>query len=209
MPGTVRSPVIAGASSKVYSGGVPAIREMISARRLRGPQAPCTMCGAMAQPWDQRTIADQRRTQNALVNGTLVQMALAHVPFTRAKLQAAGLDARMLRKVDDLQKVPTSMRRDVVDPVRNPDGPQAFVLKGTAEGVKRFSDRSVLRRVALSRLFGGEEVQQLAIEAASRGVHAHIANGPGGPIPISYTRDDLDLLARAGSRLAQLAGIDR
>src|SRR5207247_621484 len=30
-----------------------------------------------------------------------------------------------------------------------------------------------------------------------------------GPIPISYTRDDLDLLARAGARLAQVVGVDR
>jgi len=163
----------------------------------------------MAKPWDQRSAAEQRRIQNGLVNATLVQMALAHVPFTRAKLQKAGVDARLLRRVEDLKKVPMTMRRDVVDPVRNPDGPGAFILKGTAEGVKRFSDRSVLWRVALSRLFGGEHVQALAIEAASRSIHLHLSPGPGGPIPISYTRDDLDLLARAGSRLAQVAGIDR
>lgn len=163
----------------------------------------------MAKPWDQRSAAEQRRVQNGLVNATLVQMALAHVPFTRSRLQKAGVDARLLRRVEDLKKVPMSMRRDVVDPVRNPEGPGAFVLKGTAEGVKRFSDRSVLWRVALSRLFGGEEVQALAIEAASRSIHLHLSPGPGGPIPISYTRDDLDLLARAGARLAAVAGIDR
>lgn len=136
-------------------------------------------------------------------------MALSHVPFVRTRLIAAGLDARLLRKVEDLARVPMSLRRDVVDPVLNPEGPRAFVLRGTAEGVKRFSDRSVLWRVALARLFGGEEVQQLAIEAASRTIHLHLAYGPGGPIPVSYTRDDLDLLARAGARLAQLVGLDR
>ena len=163
----------------------------------------------MAKPWDQRSAAEQRRIQNGLLNATLVQMALAHVPYTRVKLQKAGVDARLLRRVEDLKKVPMSMRRDVVDPVRNPEGPGAFILKGTAEGVKRFSDRSVLWRVALSRLFGGEEVQALAIESASRSIHLHMSPGPGGPIPISYTRDDLDLLARAGARLAAVAGIDR
>src|ERR1051325_6070614 len=150
----------------------------------------------MASPWDQRSGSELRRLQDQLVNTTLVQMALSHVPFVRNKLQAAGLDARLMRKLEDLQKVPMSMRRDVLDPVRNREGPNAFVLKGTAEGVKRFSDRSVLWRVARARLFGGEEVQQLAIEAASRGIHLHLANGVGGPIPVSYTRDDLDLLAR-------------
>ncbi|MHB8512328.1 MAG: phenylacetate--CoA ligase family protein [Actinomycetota bacterium] len=163
----------------------------------------------MAQPWDQRSPSEQRRIQNGLVNQTLVQMALAHVPFVRAKFQRAGIDARLIRTIDDLQKVPMTMRRDVVDPVRNPDGPHALVLKGTAEGVKRFSDRSVLWRVALSRLYGGEEHQQLAIEAASRSVHIHLADGPGGVIPISYTRDDLDLLARAGARLSRVLGLER
>ncbi|MGH2829586.1 MAG: hypothetical protein ACRDJM_03790, partial [Actinomycetota bacterium] len=136
----------------------------------------------MAQPWDQRSVAEQRRLQNGLVNSTLVQMALAHVPFVRDRLRKASLDARLLRRVEDLQKVPLSMRRDVLDAVRNPDGPNALILKGTAEGVKRFSDRSVLRRVALSRLYGGEEAQALAIEAASRGIHVHLADGPGGVI---------------------------
>lgn len=136
-------------------------------------------------------------------------MALAHVPYVRNRLQSAGIDARLLRKVDDLQKVPMTMRRDVVDPVRNPDGPGALILKGTPEGVKRFSDRSVLWRVALSRLFGGEDVQNLAIEAASRGIHTHLVTGPGGVIPVSYTRDDLDALARAGARVGQLTGMDR
>lgn len=163
----------------------------------------------MAQSWDQRTLAEQKRLQNGLLNATLVQMALAHVPFVRGRFQKAGIDARLLRRVEDLQKVPMTMRRDVVDAVRNPDGPNALVLKGTPEGVKRFSDRSVLWRVALSRLFGGEEVQNLAIESASRGIHVHLANGPGGPIPVSYTRDDLDALARAGARLAQLTGVER
>jgi phenylacetate-coenzyme A ligase PaaK-like adenylate-forming protein len=163
----------------------------------------------VAAPWDFRTPNEQRRIQDSLVNQTLVQMALAHVPFVRTRLVAAGIDARTVRKVQDLSRVPMSLRRDVVDPVLNPEGPRAFMLQGTAEGVKRFSDRSVLWRVAAARLFGGEEVQELAIEAASRSVHVHLAYGPGGPIPVSYTRDDLDLLARAGARMAQLVGIDR
>lgn len=137
-------------------------------------------------------------------------MALSHVPFTRSRLQAAGIDARTIRGVEDMKnRVPLTMRRDLLDEVRNPEGPWAFVLHGTAEGVKRFSDRSVLMRVARARLIGGEEVQQLQIEAASRSVHLHLAAGPGGRVPVSYTRDDLDLLARAGARMAQVIGLDR
>jgi phenylacetate-coenzyme A ligase PaaK-like adenylate-forming protein len=164
----------------------------------------------MASAWDQRSLAEQRRNQDVLVKQTLLQMQLAHVPFARARLNAAGVDARLLKGVDDMKaRVPLSMRRDVLDGARNPGGAWSFVLEGTAEGVKRFSDRSVLFRVARARLLGGEEVQQLQIEAASRSVHVHLAQGPGGPIPISYTRDDLDLLARAGGRLAAVLGIDR
>jgi phenylacetate-coenzyme A ligase PaaK-like adenylate-forming protein len=167
------------------------------------------MC-AVASAWDHRSVGEQRRIQDVLVKQTLLQMALSHVPFTRARLQAAGVDARTIRGVDDMKaRVPMTMRRDLLDEVRNPEGPWSFVLQGTAEGVKRFSDRSVLMRVARARLLGGEEVQQLQIEAASRSVHLHLVGGPGGRVPVSYTRDDLDLLARAGSRLAQVCGLDR
>lgn len=166
-------------------------------------------CAAVATPWDQRARLEQRRTQNIALRQTVLQQALAHVPFVRARLSALGLDARVFGGLDDLTKIPPSMRRDVIDPARNPDGPSAILLHGTAEGVKRFSDRSVLRRIAMARLLGGEDVEELAIESATRLIHTHLVDGPGGRLPVGYTRDDLDLLARAGARTAQVAGVDR
>lgn len=147
--------------------------------------------------------------QNDRLKQTVLQMQLAHVPAVRAKFLSIGLDARRFKGLEELSSIPASTRRDVLDPARNPDGARGLVLQGTAEGVRRFSDRSVLYRVAAARLFGGEEVQQLQIEAASRAIHIHLASGPGGIIPVAYTRDDLDLFARAGARLAKLVGIDR
>jgi len=144
-----------------------------------------------------------------LLRQTILQMALGHVPYVRTKLAAAGIDARSFKGLDDLQKLPLTMRRDIVDPMRNPEGSRALILQGTAEGVKRFSDPTVLRRVALARLFGGEEVQEMAIEAATRAIHIHLSSGPGGRLPVAYTRDDLDLLARAGARLSALLGLER
>jgi len=163
----------------------------------------------VASAWDERTPKEQRRLQNVLLRKTILQMALGHVPYVRTKLAALGIDAREFKGIDQLPSIPLTMRRDIVDPVRNPEGPRALILRGTAEGVKRFSDRTVLRRVALARLFGGEEIQELAIEAATRGIHVHLAPGPGGRLPVAYTRDDLDLLARAGGRLSALLGLER
>lgn len=136
-------------------------------------------------------------------------MQLGHVPTARARLEAAGIDARRIKGLDELAQIPPATRVEVLDQVRNPDGAQGLILQGTSEGVRRFSDRSVLYRVATARLFGGEEVQQLAIEAASRPIHIHLAPGPGGPITIAYTRDDLDLFARGGARAAKLVGLER
>ncbi|MFN2613225.1 MAG: hypothetical protein ABR552_00205, partial [Actinomycetota bacterium] len=163
----------------------------------------------MATGWDEKSLAEQRRTQNALLKQTILQMALAHVPTVRARFAALGLDARLFKGLEQLDRLPLTTRRDVFDPRRNPEGVTGVMLRGTEEGVKRFSDRSVLRRIALARLIGGEEVQELAIEAATRPIHIHLAPGPGGRIPVAYTRDDLDLFARAGARLAQLSGIAR
>lgn len=163
----------------------------------------------MATAWDQRSATEQRHLQNVLLKQTVLQMALAHVPYVRAKLAAAGIDARLFGGLDQLRRLPTTMRRDIVDPQRNPEGSSAVVLHGTAEGVKRFSDRSVLRRIAMARLLGGEEEQQLAIESATRAIHVHLVPGPGGKIPVAFTRDDLDLSARAGARLASLVGLAR
>ena len=139
----------------------------------------------------------------------MLQLQLGHVPTARARLNAAGIDSRRFKGLEELNQIPTSTRIEVLDPVRNPDGANGLILHGTAEGVRRFSDRSVLYRVAIARLFGGEEVQELAIEAASRPIHIHLAPGPGGPIPVAYTRDDLNLFARTGARIAKLVGLER
>ena len=163
----------------------------------------------MAAAWDLRSFTEQRRIQNTLLRGTILQMALAHVPYVRASLASAGIDARLFRGLDELSRIPISMRRDITDPKRNPDGASGIVLHGTEEGVKRFSDRASLWKVAAARFFGGEEVQERAIESASRPIHVHLADGIGGRLPIAYTRDDLELLARAGARLASVVGLER
>ena len=136
-------------------------------------------------------------------------MALGHVPYVRTKLDSMGIDAREFKGIDQLHTLPLTMRRDIVDPARNPEGPRALILRGTENGVKRFSDRTVLQRVALARLSGGEEVQELAIEAATRAIHVHLAPGPGGRLPVAFTRDDLDLFSRSGGRLSALLGLER
>jgi len=163
----------------------------------------------VAAAWDHHTLKEQQRIQNLALRQSVLQMALGHVPFVRNRLAAAGLDARLFKGLEELDRIPLSMRRDIVDPRRNPDGGRGVILRGTAEGVKRFSDRSVLKKIFLARLLGGEEVQELAIEAATRPIHMHLVPGPGGRIPVAYTRDDLDLLARAGARLGQLVGLER
>jgi len=163
----------------------------------------------VASGWDERSPKEQRRLQNVLLQKTILQMDLGHVPYVRTKLASLGIKSRDFKGIDELSSLPLTMRRDIVDPLRNPEGPRALILRGTADGVKRFSDRTVVRRVALARLFGGEELQELAIEAATRAIHVHLAPGPGGRLPIAYTRDDLDLLARAGGRLSALLGLER
>lgn len=160
-------------------------------------------------PWDERSLRDQRRQQNILLRQTILQMALGHVPYVRAKLASMGLDARAFKGLEELYSLPLTMRRDIFDERRNPEGTRAVILRGTAEGVKRFSDRATLRRVARARWAGGEEMQELAIESAMRPIHMHLVPGPGGRLPVAYTRDDLDLLARAGARLASLVGLQR
>jgi phenylacetate-coenzyme A ligase PaaK-like adenylate-forming protein len=166
------------------------------------------MC-AVARPWDHRSANENRRMQDQLLRQTLLQMYYGHVPTAKARLDAAGVETRRFKGVEELASLPTATRVEVLDPVRNPAGARGMILEGTSEGVRRFSDRSVLYRVAKARLFGGEEVQQLAIEAASRPIHVNLAQGPGGPIPVAYTRDDLDLFARGGARMSKLVGIER
>lgn len=163
----------------------------------------------MPTAWDRRTPLEQRRVQNVQLKQTILQAALAFVPAVRSRMAAAGKDARLFKGLEELPTLPLSSRRDVFDLHRNPDGPDGIMLSGSGEGVKRFSDRATLRRIATARLLGGEHDAALAIEGATRPIHMHVVPGPCGRVPVGYTRDDLDLLARAGARLAQVLGIVR
>lgn len=159
--------------------------------------------------WDRRTPLEQRRVQNLQLKQTILQAAVGYVPAVRSRLAAIGKDARLFKGLEELPSLPPTSRRDVFDERRNPDGPEGVCLAGSEEGVKRFSDRSTLQRIFRARLLGGEHDAALAIESATRAVHLHLVAGPGGRVPVEYTRDDLDLLARAGNRLAQVLGILR
>lgn len=167
------------------------------------------MSAVARTPWDHRTPREQQRLQSVLLRQSLLQMALGHVPYVRRRLADAKIDARTFKGLEELESLPASLRSSVLDPVRNPAGPAGLLLRPTEEGVKRFGDRGVLWRVARARMIGGPQAQQLAIEAATRPIHVHLAEGPDGTLPVAYTRDDLDLLARAGARLAALAGLER
>ena len=167
------------------------------------------MLASMPTAWDRRTPLEQRRVQNVQLKQTILQAALGYVPAVRARLAAMGKDARLFKGTEELPSLPAMSRRDVFDPKRNPEGPDGICLYGSEEGVKRFSDRATLRRIARARLIGGEQDATLAIESATRAIHLHMVPGPGGRVPVAYTRDDLDLFARAGHRLAQVLGITR
>jgi len=163
----------------------------------------------MARRWDTRPLKEQQRLQNVLLKQAILQMALAHIPLARQRLAAAGIDARTFGGLEELSRIPPAMRRDVIDPRRNPEGPRAVMLRGSVEAVKRFSDRRTVQKIFLARILGGEEVQERLVEAATRPIHLHLIDGPGGRIPVAYTRDDLELVARAGARLAALVGLER
>ncbi|MFP5223964.1 MAG: hypothetical protein ACLGH3_00155 [Actinomycetota bacterium] len=163
----------------------------------------------MPSEWDRRTPLEQRRIQNLQLKQTVLHGALAYVPLVRARLATMGKDARLFKGLEELPTLPLTSRRDVFDPRRNPEGSDGVLLQGSEEGVKRFSDRATLRKIAFARLIGGETDAHRAIASATRPIHTHLVAGPGGRVPVGYTRDDLDLLARAGARLAQVIGIDR
>lgn len=160
-------------------------------------------------PWDHRSQIEQQRIQSILLRQTLLQMGLGHIPFVQKRLADAGVDPRLFKGIEDLARIPPALRAHVTDAGRNPAGPAALFLKPTEEGVKRFGDRGVLWRVARARMVGGPQAQQIAIEAATRSIHVHLVEGADGTLAVPYTRDDLDILARAGARLAQLVGVER
>ena len=154
--------------------------------------------------WDRRTPEQQAKVRDAALRRQLRDRVGPFSPFWRDRFAALRVPPQSITGVADLTKLPAVGERDVC-PSGNAAEAARLVLQADEQGFALHAHGPDLRK-AMVRRVGGKDSYRRQLEAEIRPTTYHFA-GRGLRYPIASTRNDLDLVARAGARAWSVLGL--
>jgi hypothetical protein len=154
--------------------------------------------------WDRRTPQQQAKVRDAALRRQLRDAVGPFSPFWRERFGALRVPASSIEKAADLAKLPAVGERDVC-PSGDPADAARLVLQADEAGFALHAYGPHLRKALLHRLAGAAKYRR-QVEAETRPTTFHFA-GRALRFPIASTRNDLDLVARAGARAWNVLGL--
>jgi hypothetical protein len=154
--------------------------------------------------WDRRTPQQQAKVRDAALRRQLRDGVGPFSPFWRERFTALRVPAASVRTAADIAKLPAVGERDVC-PSGDPADAARLVLRADEAGYALHAYGPDLRKALLHRLTG-KAAYRRQVEAQTRPTTFHYG-GRSLRFPIASTRNDLDLVARAGARAWSVLGL--
>ncbi len=154
--------------------------------------------------WDRRSPGQQAKFQDAALARQVSENLAPFSPYWARVVRPTGIRAEQVTRVSDLAAVPVLGERDLC-PDGDPAGAAQLVLHVTEAGYARHTGGPALRR-ALRRRLTRPAAYARQVQDAVRPVTYHLG-GLAVPLPIASTREDLDVIARAGARAWAVLGL--
>lgn len=154
--------------------------------------------------WDRRTPEQQAKVRDAAIRRQLRDAVGPFSPFWRERFAALRVPAVSIKGAADLTKLPAVGERDVC-PSGDPREAARLVLQADEAGFAVHAQGPDLRK-AMARRATGKDAYRRHVEAEVRPTTYHFA-GRALRYPIASTRNDLDLVARAGARAWSVLGL--
>lgn len=154
--------------------------------------------------WDRRTPEQQAKVRDVALRRQLRDGVAPFSPFWRERFTALRVPAASIQSAADLTKLPAVTERDVC-PSGDPAEAARLVLQADEAGFALHAYGPELRK-ALVRRVAGRTSYKRQLEAEIRPTAYHFA-GRTLRYPIASTRNDLDLVARAGARAWSVLGL--
>lgn len=154
--------------------------------------------------WDRRSPDQQAKVRDALLRRQLRDAVGPFSPFWRERFAALRVPASSIEHAADLAKLPAVGERDVC-PTGDPADAARLVLQADEAGFALHAFGPDLRKALVHRVSGAARYRR-AVEAETRPTTFHFA-GRGLRYPIASTRNDLDVVARAGARAWSVLGL--
>ena len=158
----------------------------------------------MPATWDRRTTQQQAKVRDAALRRQLRDAVGPFSPFWRERFAALRVPASSIETAADLAKLPAVGERDVC-PTGDPADAARLVLQADEAGYALHAYGPDLRKALVHRTFGKERYRR-AVEAETRPTTFHFA-GRALRFPVASTRNDLDVVARAGARAWSVLGL--
>ena len=154
--------------------------------------------------WDRRTPDQQAKVRDAALRRQLRDAVAPFSPFWRDRFTALRVPSASIKSVADLTRLPAVTERDVC-PSGDPRDAAKLVLQADEAGYALHAYGPELRKAMVRRL-GGAAAYRRQVEAEVRPTTFHFA-GRSLRYPVASTRNDLDLVARAGARAWSVLGL--
>ena len=154
--------------------------------------------------WDRRSAAQRTKVQSAAVRRQVVDAVGPFSPWWRARLADLGRTPFQVATPAALAAVPAAGERDVCSD-GDPAGAAGLVLQTGETGFALHTEGPRLRQALLRRLARPGSYRAI-VEAETRPT-SFVWAGLGLTFPVASTRGDLDIVARAGSRLWAVLGL--
>ena len=154
--------------------------------------------------WDRRTPEKQAKVRDAALRRQLRDGVGPFSPFWRERFSALRVPANSIESAMALRKLPAVGERDVC-PSGDPAEAARLVLQADEAGFALHAWGPELRKALVCRVLGKARYRR-QVEAEVRPTTYHFA-GRGLRYPIASTRNDLDLIARAGARAWSVLGL--
>ena len=154
--------------------------------------------------WDRATPQKQAKTRDAEIQRQLRDRVGPFSPFWRERFSALRVPAVSITGAADLVKLPAVGERDVC-PTGDPADAARLVLQADESGFALHTFGPDLRKALFRRVAGADRYRR-QVEAEVRPTTFHYG-GRALRFPIASTRNDLDVVARAGARAWQVLGL--
>ena len=160
----------------------------------------------MAASWDRRPPAQLKKIQESALRTQVVDAVAPFSPFWRDRFKAVGRAPSSAATLTGLASLPAVGERDVC-PDGDPAGAAGLVLQTSESGYALHAEGPRLRKALAARLAAPGSYRAI-VEQDTRPT-SYVWAGLGLRFPVASTRGDLDVVARAGSRLWQVLGLTR
>jgi phenylacetate-coenzyme A ligase PaaK-like adenylate-forming protein len=139
-----------------------------------------------------------KKMQDELLRSMVGEELAVRHPFYRSLFETAGVDPAAIKGVEDIKRLPFTSKRDLLPSAEDPFQPKKFVLELPSDTDKK----------SRGGLFGKKDKGADPLEYRLNQLF-FTAGRTAAPVPITYTRHDLENLKEAGLRSFDIFGLGR